>query len=805
MYTPTAAEREAFLWMQGRMIELLMRHDPDRFGKTFTNRAGDPAQLEDAAHALLRRQRDLAVFFYLRDELFDNILPRIKRRLSFVAPHTVRREDLPPRGRIDWARTAAQSLRDRPGAAPLSVVTRQRRRHFATPENLLTVATLLEYREASQALLDAEIAGSSVAAIRHPLHDIVESATRELVFPQFAGLIHQAQAVLNGQGSETVEDMEAAVAENLQPGSNSAYDDLLAWRRQLHSLRLLERTADAVLQPMLGSDPARDNYLYQTWLFYELAALLQQQGRLREWDIEKMVLTYTWGEEASACQYRLQHDRAIPVNPAHAGSKAVEYWKSGPGVRPDFYISRPDRQEVRDSHGILLWHDPGYILDAKYYRPSDSDKAPNGPIKRMIADLELTGERLGTLLFAFHGVDPADPPPALEDKEAAEQWAAASAATQVYPWPERAQRVPPDLRITAHRIQPGFASAALLITLTAVLAAAHDALSERVPIHCHGVFLDSLTATAHRTLAAAPDRRRDGKAWAALPSGTPALDDLLVCPKPHVGAWRIDLVSHTHDCCQNASVCHILALKDPALRKPERLNMLEAVTAAIEEAAGGDSDPDGSAHRAAEYVRTIGKRYAKLLNQDLGHYGQKVAKQLDIGELYQTTSLLNTHHRETLALARFLWEQIEAIGADNFAAPTLLFTGVLEEITQATIYQVQDPPLTDSRGKELQKTLGTLGNCKGWGGINWRLLDHTINDSGYWNPQLDEGITLPFEKWINNVQSIVETRNNAAHHANAKRQEFDKLITTLFGSARTGMGLLNGILLAWVNPPASPT
>jgi hypothetical protein len=72
------------------------------------------------------------VVIYLRDELFDSILPRIKCRLSFVAPRELAAEEPRARGRIDWHRTAA-SWRERPGEVPLKVVTRQRRRHFASP------------------------------------------------------------------------------------------------------------------------------------------------------------------------------------------------------------------------------------------------------------------------------------------------------------------------------------------------------------------------------------------------------------------------------------------------------------------------------------------------------------------------------------------------------------------------------------------------------------------------------------------------------------------------------------------------
>ncbi len=278
------------------------------------------------------------------------------------------------------------------------------------------------------------------------------------------------------------------------------------------------------------------------------------------------------------------------------------------------------------------------------------------------------------------------------------------------------------------------------------------------------------------------------------------LDDLVVCPKPHVAPWRVDLVSRRQDCCRNAALCHVKHL--PGVRPPERLTMLDAVTAAITQAGGEEADPDAAAARAAAYVRTVGRRYLQLLQQDLGHYEAWVAHELEMGAAFHTTPLLTADQRETLGLARFLWEQIEQIGAHNFAAPALLFTGVLEEITQATIYRVQQPPLCDDSGRPLGLTLGVLGYCKGFGGANWRLLDLTINGGGYWTAQLSDGVRLPFEKWINQVQGIVSIRNQAAHHAHVDPASFTRLTEALFGTRRAGLGLLNGILLAWVPAPA---
>jgi hypothetical protein len=159
-------------------------------------------------------------------------------------------------------------------------------------------------------------------------------------------------------------------------------------------LQLLDLTIDTSTPPVLGANPARDNYLYQVWLFYELADMLHKERRLLRWGGDKMTLHYIWGEGEVKQQYRLQHDQAIPVfwttdNPAI----------SAPGVRPDFYVERITGLSKRKS--ATTDHEPGYLLDAKYYRPRDSDQAPSNPIKRMIADLQLTREKYGALLFAF--------------------------------------------------------------------------------------------------------------------------------------------------------------------------------------------------------------------------------------------------------------------------------------------------------------------------------------------------------------------------------------------------------------------
>ena len=807
MAQPTIAEREAFIWMQGRMVELLMRYDVQRFAETFGEQIAEQERFE---HPLLAQYRRLAVLFYLRDELFEAILPRIKRRLSVASPREVQVEELPPRGRIDWSRTMAATWANRPGELPLDVHTRQRRRHFATPENLLTVATLLEYRMAVQHVLDGEIARDDMQALRHPLNEIVDTCTRELVFPQFVGLINAAEELLAGYSAQSIDELEQSIAEQQIPGRNSAYDDLLIWRHKLASLRLLDRTRNDEPLTMLGSSPSRDNYLYQMWIFYELAAFLESKGLEIRWEdgpnasnTRRNTLYFYWGNEP--VEYRMTHDLEIPiwwedVPPLQANKN------SAPRVRPDFYITRTDAQQVVDGT-TKIWQEPGYMLDAKYYKPHTSAQAASDPLKRMIADLNLTGGRHGALLFAFlQAAEPESRPAYTGDDDQANQETSEAEQSkldqpvvdqrlvkplyQIQPL-ATIQPSAPDMRVLLWRTQPQFAvnNQRLHQLFEALLAHVHNQLSQRIAVRCHGVFLDQLSTNAHGQLASITGLvQRDGQQLVG------SLDNLLLCPKPHIAPWRVDLV-HVDDCCNNATVCHIKGIV--GVQPPRRLVELQDVIDTIKAARDSTKTPNQEILEiATTQVRMVVKRYQQFIQPNLADYLAWLRNRLEIDDLFDETPLFDATSRETLALARFLWEQTEQLRATNFAGPTLLFTGVLELITRNTLYRVT-PGLYGTNGKPLMQTLGTLGNAKLHGGQTFLTLENYIVNNGHWNANIAPGQQLPFTKWIDMLSQIVSIRNQAAHEAMVSKQNFETLIQHYFGGLRYGYGLLNGLLLAW--------
>ena len=786
MAPPTPAERDAFVWMQGRMVELLLRHDAPRFRSTFGEQIAD-----QLAHPLLARYRDLAVLFYLRDELFDSILPRIKRRLSFAAPRELMVEDLPPRGRIDWGRTMTASWRERPGEAPLEVQTRQRRRHFATPENLLTVATLLEYRAAVQRLLDEEAVRDSVLAVRHPLHEIADACTRELAFLQFAGLMREASAIVEGYASTTTDDLELAVADNLLPGRNSAYDDLLGWRHRLRVLNLLERTVDVSVEPMLGSDPQRDNYLYQLWLFYELGDLLQREGRLVDWPAADMCLTFTWGSDANQGTYILTHDRGIR-----------QRWENAPGVRPDLYVARADRAEIRDD-ATLVWHEPGYMLDAKYYKPRDSARAPASPVKRMIADLQLTGERHGALLFAFQSGDAADA--SLTDEpdltaEAEQQTQRDAPLYHVAPDVRTAYIVQRDTQIAIWRIQPQTQAdtSALRQTLSALLDRAHRALRNRVPIECHGFLPDIDTINPGNT----------------RPARCPKCDELLAfCPKPHVGADRVDRVCPRCDCLRSKRLCHIIGrgiytappFVKRVLTRDELLASIGTLRGWLQANVEASDMSEQAEHARQTMLRTIGElteTYVKLTHVDTAQTEAGLREWI-FGRYWsdgQHQRGLPQQVRNMLISGEFVWMQFQLSTIEDWAACAVQYTRALEYELHRRLYDPCGLRLVTREGLPMKPNQFTIGTVmfmysERKKNPNWQtMLELVAGPSG-----IDE---QALRQLVIDIEAVRPARNKVAH-----TEKVDAALARDIREAVLGQHGRPGLLyrlIAQLNPPSDP-
>lgn len=701
MTTFTPIERAAYATMQARLIVLLLRHDEDGFRRFIDARPGFTPDAEDAVP---RRYRELGVLFFLRDELFEHILPRIVRRLSFELPRSTIIEEPPARGRIDWARTLDAAWAERPGEPPLVLHTRQRRRDFATAENMLTVATLLEYRADVQRALWSERGLIGNEALRHPLNEIVEQCDRELAFPQFAGLRRAAQQIIESDDTET---LEAQVYERLIPGGNSAYEDLLTWRARRRNLRLLRRDQIAVAEDVLGADPDEDNYLYQLWLFYELADLLRAEGCLDYLDTRpaSTELRFHWGIGTEQRSYQLLHDQGID-----------RHWDNAPGLRPDYYVRRIDRIEVRTAGAKApIWHEAGYVLDAKYYKPRSGSRAPGNSVKRMIADLHLAGERRGALLFAFQR-DPSPKSTQAIDQELEPDTEAM--AQQVLPLyqvtPERttAFAVQPDTRIAIWRVLPENTDDAYVVRsmLTAVLDSVHQALKERVAIECFGFLPDVDTIN--------PGNNH--------PQLCQTCGELLAfCPKPHVSSDRIDRVCPRCDCLQNMQLCHIIDRVSSQIPLPpfvrrvltqnDLLNSISAIKAWLR-AQTSESDESEHADQARKQVLTtlgeLTESYIKLTRADTTQIERNFSEWV-FGEYWQDSTHprgLPETVRHMLVSGEYVWNEFQRIGIEDWAACAVQYIRALEYEMHRRLYDPCGTQLLKSDGTPMETHQFTFGS-----------------------------------------------------------------------------------------------
>jgi hypothetical protein len=576
--------------------------------------------------------------------------------------------------------------------------------------------------------------------------------------------------------------LEARVAARQAPGGNRAYQDLLVWRARWRAMQLLRRADQEPVHDVLGADPQRDNYLYQLWIFYELADLLHSLGRLVaiETQAGRMALRFTWESGAAGCTYLLRHDQGVPEPVARWS--AAPNTKDVPGVRPDFYLARvdPPPAVVRDGKA-LIWREPGVVWDAKYYRERESERTPSSPVKRMIADLALLGESHGALLFAFltgAGGTAADadgaPPPG-------QRLAPASGSDQTL--------APQEVAVRQLRPALGAQASDLRASLTMLLDDAHARLARPCVPACHGIFLDAISARERAGMV--------GRYGAAL--GADA-DELLICPKPHIGPWRVDLVSRARHCCRDARLCHIVgqAQARPPLRPARSAEELLRELQHILERGEGQGLDDEAVSAIARQVEAIGRQFAHYrgIAQRIAIYEQRVR---DMG-LDQAFDRLGKAERESLAIGAFLVELLDEIDAHDFSAPAIHLSSVMELEVQRRVFACPGlvGPIAEPRSQTLGKLPWMRREPEATEG-NWARI--AAYAARHWNEQIDPedpGRSVPFDAFVARALSrIAQLRNQAAHTHPVSRKEYSELQRLMFQGGPLASGALNALLLAW--------
>jgi len=319
-----------------------------------------------------------------------------------------------------------------------------------------------------------------------------------------------------------------------------------------------------------------------------------------------------------------------------------------------------------------------------------------------------------------------------------------------------------------------------------VLDDAHRRLRAPQMPRCHGIFLDALSAA-----------ERDGGVDRYGEALEGPAEELLVCPKPHIGAWRVDLVSRERHCCQDARLCHIVGRPDA--RKPVRPpRSAEELLRELQHLFTSADDLDPEAVSAiARQVEGVTRRFAELAGayKRIEVYYNRLR---DMG-MHRTLSLLGAAERESLALAVFLVEQLDSIGASDYSAPAIHVSSVVEVEVKRRIFAC--PGLESEVAHHKNQTLGRLPFMR-WkpqlfSGDWERIVAHA---AAHWNGNVDPDdpdATLLFDTLITELDAVKEVRNKAAHTSPVARTEYEKLFRITCQSGRLKFGALNVLLLAW--------
>jgi hypothetical protein len=200
-------------------MHLLLRYDRQIFHgqfRTFFAQSSQPAlPLLNFYDRYLRLQ-------ILGDELLTRILPDITRQMSLEIEYEPRVEEPPTQGEINWPSTIARAVNESPDQPPLRFDTRQRRQNMATPENLLVVAILLNYRQLVREVLQED----ARQGILNDQEQLVLIAMEERVEDHLRAL--DAAPLVNEAGRSDIDMLIEQATPRLKPGANP-YRTLIEW------------------------------------------------------------------------------------------------------------------------------------------------------------------------------------------------------------------------------------------------------------------------------------------------------------------------------------------------------------------------------------------------------------------------------------------------------------------------------------------------------------------------------------------------------------------------------------------------
>ncbi|MEI6179646.1 MAG: hypothetical protein WCP31_02735 [Chloroflexales bacterium] len=751
--TGPVSEEQRKLWsqrLQRRVMRLLLVHDQRFFRGQF--RAFYTGS--ELPHLPVFAQYDR--FLQLRtlsSELLDDIMPRIRRQLSLQTDQARLVEESPTRGEIDWPRTLQRNWRESPGLVPLSFETRLRQRSSVTPENLFTVAVLLTYRTLMRAFLNEAFAAEMLSAEeRQVLTANDEHAERELAAAYARALVERA-------GQSDVDTLARQVEARLRPGPNP-YRDLLAWWQRFAAFQVGRGNArrGPTLAP-LRTDEKADAWLYELWIMLEILHVLDEAGAFPKGavrvSVDRLNTAYTWAGQHLHLTYNRKAEDA-------SGERAG--WTHGPGVRPDYAITRQNAlPDILDRQQQVIWSEPPVLLDAKYYLAGSDPERTHPAVKKLLGDMTLLGA--AQCLLCFPAL-PEPHPPGPHETRLIER---------------RTERhhsgSPLPIQVRLYRLDPLMPLADLHLRLRTILNHVSTHLAARpTAISCQGVCLDSDTISAGVHLHTASPQ--------------------ILCPKPHIGPGVYDLVRQ-EDCLTNPTLCHVMGqtIMPPFVLRVTNQAELNRQTAELRarndqrlrESEAGDDE--GRAAQAEQLRANIFTGVGRTVEQYVKLRGntQSIEEHLAVWVfgVYWRQKVgwaLAPATREMLKSGEYVWhEYMQSDGLEDWAAPAVQYCRALELELRRRFFLHEPKAFKVRAGWTIGTPVHALTKRKTDinARTNLRLLLERIA------PQQQRA----FIRQLRRLKSVHKTRNRLAHSNPLSKADAVQLRWQILGS-RDHAGIL---------------
>ncbi len=740
-------ETAAFRWsqhLQRRVLRLLLQHDTPLFRNQF--RLFFVQSTLPQIPVLQQYDRYMKLHL-LSGELLDDILPRIRRQLSLKTSHARLHEEAPTRGEIDWPRTTERNWHLAPGLPALRFETRLRQRSLETPQNLLTIAILLAYRQELHYAMQDSFEDEDLSTQEREVFASADAqAERELAAPYARALTEQARTV-------NMSVLIQQVAASLRPGP-SPYRDLLVWWQRFTQFRIGRAAEEQALT--LASkriDEKTDAWLYELWIVLEWIHLLSQEGSLQTQDMnvdtDLLQCTFTW----QGRRFRLLYNRQLDTSTSYQSD-----WQHGPTSRPDYTIEREIPLEIRHEE-TLTWREPPFVLDAKYYLGGSDPTRTHGPIKKLLGDMTLLGAQVGTLFF-----------PELPEPEGEQSITRTIQRRDEHYSPM--QHTSPQIHL--YHLEPTLSLTLIQNRLRSILDIATRHLPDRPLPICQGTWLDPDTVNASHS---------------TLPAQT------ILCPKPHVGPGAFDLVNVNTDCLKNPRLCHVIGqpivppfivrvttqeqlthqASELRVRSDELLRQAEQVGDEARAERIRDSIFTGIGRAVEQYVKLFGSPKAIEENFERWVFGP---------HWKQHRRCLSETARNALVSGEQVWQNYHETPLHDWAAPAIQYCRALEIELKRRLYAPSYKYVLNNAGF----TLGTIT-------FAYKNRDRDVKAKANWNVFLEcvaqSGSSIDefqqIVQWMDTA-ALKEKRNMLAHGEAITRELATSLRESVIGDrSRPGM------------------